>query len=43
MRSCGIKDICVHLVPDARHDIFHEESVGCMKQVITLIKEWMNV
>ena len=42
MDHAGIKDIEVHLIPDARHDALHEEKNGGAEAAIDIIQKWMN-
>lgn len=42
MDHAGIKDIEVHLIPDARHDVLHEEKNGGAEAAIDIIQKWMN-
>ena len=41
MRMAGMKDVKGYLLPDARHDIFHEVKSGASNAAVNLILEWM--
>ncbi|MBR5583267.1 MAG: alpha/beta hydrolase, partial [Lachnospiraceae bacterium] len=43
MKNADMKNVTVQFLPGARHDIFHEVKSGCAKQVVQLIKNWINV
>ncbi len=41
MKESGLTNAQVHLYPDARHDLLHEEASGVAEQVRKLLKEWI--
>ena len=41
MNNAGIRNVSMHLFPDARHDILHEEKSGCANQVRKILINWM--
>ena len=42
MRAAGIFNVSAHILPNARHDIFHEVSSGCSKQLTKIIIDWIE-
>ena len=43
MKKAGILNVETHLLPDARHDIFHEIKSGCAEQAAHIIVNWINI
>ena len=43
MKKAGILNVETHLLPDARHDIFHEIKSGCAEQAAHIIIKWLNI
>ena len=41
MNNVGIRNVSMHLFPNVRHDILHEEKSGCAKQVRKILINWM--
>lgn len=41
MDQAGIKEVEVHLIPGARHDLLHEEKSGSAKEATELLIEWI--
>lgn len=41
MSRVRIKNVTMHLFPGARHDVLHEESCGCAKQVRNILQDWI--
>ena len=41
MDRAGLKDVEIHLFPDARHDLLHEEKSGNTKEAIDILVKWM--
>ena len=42
MESAGLKEVTMHLFPDARHDLLHEESCGCAEDIRAILCEWIG-
>ena len=42
MDQAGLKKVEVHLLPNARHDLLHEEKSGASKQAIDILLKWMD-
>ena len=42
MRAAGILNVSAHILPSARHDVFHEVSSGCSKQLTKIIIDWIE-
>lgn len=42
MEKAGIKNVKMHLINDARHDLLHEECSGCAKKVREFLKDWIT-
>ena len=43
MKKAGISKVETYLLPDARHDIFHEIKSGCAEQAAHIIIKWLNI
>ena len=43
MKKTGLSNVEIHLLPGARHDIFHEIQSGCAEKVAHLIVNWLKV
>lgn len=41
MDRAGLKDVEVHLFPEARHDLLHEEKSGTAEKVADTLVKWM--
>ena len=41
-KKAGIKNVTMHLVDGARHDILHEEASGAAEKTRKIIKEWLE-
>ena len=41
MSKAGMRYVQMHLVPDARHDLFHEEANGAAGEAIDVLKNWL--
>ena len=41
MSKAGMRYVQMHLVPDARHDLFHEEASGAAGEAIDVLKNWL--
>ncbi|MEE1086215.1 MAG: alpha/beta fold hydrolase [Schaedlerella sp.] len=41
MMHAGIKNVELHMLPEARHDILHEDENGGAQQARTIISEWI--
>ena len=42
MNQAGLKNVQVHLLPNARHDLLHEEKSGNAKKAIDVLIKWMD-
>ena len=42
MDQAGLKNVQVHLFPNARHDLLHEEESGNAKKAIDVLINWMD-
>jgi len=42
MKRAGIHNLTAHFLPDARHDILHEESSGCAASTRGIIARWIG-
>lgn len=42
MDQAGLKNVQVHLFPNARHDLLHEEKSGNAKKAIDVLINWMD-
>lgn len=43
MKKAGMENVTCKLLPNARHDIFHEEANGTAKEVRTAIINWLGI
>ena len=41
MDKAGLQDVEVHLIPDARHDLLHEEKSGSAEAAIEILQKWI--
>jgi len=41
MDRAGLRSVCLHLFPKARHDLLHEERSGCASQAREILLEWI--
>lgn len=42
MEKAGIRDVTMHLLPNARHDILHEEASGAAASARKLLADWLT-
>lgn len=41
MDKAGLKDVEMHLIPGARHDLLHEEESGAAKKTVDILIKWI--
>lgn len=41
MDKAGLQDVEVHLIPEARHDLLHEEKSGSAEAAIDILQKWI--
>lgn len=41
MSKAGLRSVQMYLVPDARHDLFHEEESGATEEAVDILKNWL--
>ncbi|MGN0335645.1 MAG: alpha/beta fold hydrolase [Lachnospiraceae bacterium] len=41
MNKAGVKDVQIHIIPDARHDLLHEEKSGSAEKAEEILLNWL--
>lgn len=41
MEAAGMRNVTLHLLPQARHDLLHEKASGAADRAVQLLTEWM--
>ena len=42
MNRAGLKDVQLHLIPHARHDLLHEKDSGAAEKAVNILIKWLN-
>lgn len=42
MKQAGLKNVIMYLLPDARHDLLHEESSGSVACARSILMDWLT-